>query len=77
MKKQIQNVAKKGSVTEEIERLKLRREERKIKNNEEKKVDKKDEVNLKACDADYEKLINKKKIAFNIEPDRVRKNNIN
>jgi len=63
---------KKGSITEDIEKLKQRREERKNKNCEDKKnQDKKDENNGKACDAFYENLIKKKKIAFNIEPETV------
>ncbi len=63
---------KKGSITEEIEKLKQRREERKNKNFEDKKnLDKKDDNNGKACDAYYENLMKKKKIAFNVEPDPV------
>jgi hypothetical protein len=72
MKKQVQS-AKRGSVTEEIERLKQRREDRKIKNNEDKNSEKKNEDTGKACDAHYENLMKKKKIAFNIEPERVNK----
>jgi len=71
IKKQNPNVVKRSSVTEEIDKLKQRREERKIKNIEEKIVDKKNEDNGKACDAYYENLMKKKKIAFNIEPERV------
>ena len=70
MKKQAQN-AKKGSVSEDMEKLKQRREERKIKNNEDKNFEKKNEDTGKACDAYYENLMKKKKIAFNIEPERV------
>lgn len=71
MKKQLLT-DKKGSITEEIEKLKQRREERKNKNFEDKKnQDKKDDNNGKACDSHYENLMKKKKIAFNIEPDQV------
>ena len=70
--KKPQQVDKKGSITEEIEKLKQRREERKNKNFEDKKnQDKKDDNNGKACDAYYENLMKKKKIAFNIEPESV------
>ncbi len=72
MKKQNQNIiSKKGSVSDDIEKLKLRREDRKIKNNEERNSEKKIEDNGKACDAYYENLMKKKKIAFNIEPEKV------
>lgn len=71
MKKQVQN-AKRSSVSEDIERLKQRREDRKTKNNEDKISEKKSEDNGKACDAYYEKLMKKKKDAFNVEPDRVK-----
>jgi len=70
MKKLVQN-AKRGSVSEDIEKLKQRREERKIKNNEDKISEKRVEDTGKACDAYYENLMKKKKIAFNIEPERV------
>lgn len=70
MKKQLQN-AKRGSVSEDIERLKQRREDRKMKNNEDKNSEKRVEDTGKACDAYYENLMKKKKIAFNIEPERV------
>ncbi len=70
--KKPQQPEKKGSITEEIEKLKQRREERKNKNFEDKKIqDKKDDNNGKACDAFYENLMKKKKIAFNIEPEPV------
>lgn len=74
MKKPTQNIAKKNSVTDEIEKLKQRREERKNKNYDEKKNDKKEDNNGKACDSDYENLIKKKKIAFNVEPENVLNN---
>lgn len=70
MRKQVQN-AKRGSVSEDIEKLKQRREERKMKNNEDKNSEKRVEDTGKACDSYYENLMKKKKIAFNIEPDRV------
>lgn len=71
--KKAQQPEKKGSITEEIEKLKQRREERKNKNFEDKKnQDKKDDNNGKACDAYYENLMKKKKIAFNIEPEQVK-----
>jgi hypothetical protein len=66
MKKQI----KKSSITEEIEKLKQRREDRKNKNI----VDKKPrENNIEGgnCDPVYERLIKSKKIAFNHEPEKV------
>lgn len=72
MKKVIQPDSKKTSVTEEIEKLKHRREERKQKIMEDKKIqEKKDDNNGKACDGFYENLMRKKKIAFNIEPEHV------
>ena len=75
MNKLAQPGGKKGSITEEIEKLKQRREDRKNKNFEEKKNhEKKDENNGKACDEDYEKLIKKKRIAFNIQPEQVKLN---
>jgi hypothetical protein len=71
----MKNKEKKGSITEELEILKQRREERKTKNQEDKdkKADKKnDNNNGKACDAHYENLMKKKKIAFNVQPDQVK-----
>ncbi len=65
MKKQL----KKGSITEELEKLKQRREDRKNKNIEDKKP--KDQTEGEKCDAVYENLIKKKKIAFNQEPEKV------
>jgi hypothetical protein len=69
----MKNKDKKGSITEELEILKQRREERKTKNQEDKKGDKKNDNNGKACDAHYENLMKKKKIAFNVQPDQVKK----
>lgn len=65
------SLKKPTTVTEEIEKLKQRREERKNKNsdNNDKKVDQQQD-GLK-CDAAYENLIRKKKIAFNQESDPV------
>lgn len=59
--------AKKSSVTDDIERLKQRREDRKNKN-EDKKTD---HSNGKAVDADYENLMKKRKKTLNIQPDEV------
>jgi len=70
MKKQNQIIGKRGSANDDLEKLKLRRDERKGKNNDD-RCERKNEDNGKACDAYYENLIKKKKIAFNIEPDRV------
>ena len=67
----MKNKDKKGSITEELEILKQRREERKTKNQEDKKGEKKNDNNGKACDAHYENLMKKKKIAFNVEPEPV------
>lgn len=71
MKKLNQLGGKKNSIVEDMEKLKQRREDRKIKNEDDKKNEKKDDNNGKACDAYYENLIKKKKIAFNIEPENV------
>ncbi len=60
---------KKGSITEELEKLKQRREDRKNKNTEDKKT--KDNNEGEKCDTVYENLIKKKKIAFNQEPEKV------
>jgi hypothetical protein len=62
---------KKGSITEEIEKLKQRREDRKNKNNvnEEKKTS---HVDNGKCDEEYEKLIKKKKMIFNQKPENVK-----
>lgn len=65
MKKQL----KKGSITEELEKLKQRREDRKNKNNEDKKPKESNEA--EKCDLIYENLIKKKKITFNQEPEKV------
>ncbi len=63
---------KKASITEEIEKLKQRREDRKnkITSNDDKKEDKFDGIKL--CDAYYENLMKKKKIQFSGEPESVR-----
>jgi hypothetical protein len=59
--------AKRGTVTEEIEKLKQRRDDRKDKKvNEEKKT-----ADNGKCDAEYENLIKKKKIVFNQKPEQV------
>lgn len=72
MKRGSQPESKKASITEEIEKLKQRREDRKNKNMEDKKNhDKKEDNSGKACDAFYENLIKKKKMALNIEPEQV------
>ncbi len=69
MRKQSHNVGKKLLVLDDMERMKIRREER--KKNTEDKSERKNEDNGKACDAYYENLMKKKKLAFNVEPDRV------
>ena len=65
MKKQF----KKGSITEELGKLKQRREDRKNKNNEDKKGNQIYEGGK--CDIEYENLIRKKKILFNQESENV------
>jgi hypothetical protein len=62
------NQQKRGTITEEIEKLKQRREDRKIKGTEEKKSDR---VDNGKCDHEYETLIRKKKQVFNQEPEQV------
>jgi hypothetical protein len=57
--------SKKVSVTEDMERLKQRREDRKNKGAN-------DEVKEKASDVQYEKLMKKKKIEFDQPPDNVK-----
>lgn len=66
------SVMKKGSITDDIEKLKQRRDDRKHKNysNDGKGGNPQNEIN-KACDADYEKLMKKKKIEFDQEPNEV------
>jgi hypothetical protein len=59
--------ARKGTITDDIEKLKQRRDDRKNKNVEEKKT-----VDNGKCDAEYENLIRKKKIAFNQKPELVK-----
>jgi hypothetical protein len=61
---------KKASITEEIEKLKQRREDRKNKNTEDKKTYQQQTGEGK-CDAEYENLIKKKKIVFNQESENV------
>jgi hypothetical protein len=61
--------AKRGTISEEIEKLKQRRDDRKHKAGEEKKTD---QVNNGKCDAEYENLIKKKKIVFNQKPENVK-----
>ncbi len=56
----MKNKEKKGSITEELEILKQRREERKTKNQEDKKGEK-NENNGKPFDSLYENLMKKKK----------------
>jgi hypothetical protein len=62
--------SKKGSIQDDIEKLKQRREDRKNKNNEEKKSNQQYSEG-KCCDAEYESQMKKKKILFNQEPDNV------
>jgi hypothetical protein len=66
--------AKKGTITEEIEKLKQRRDDRKHKKDttEEKKSN---QVDNGKCDAEYENLIKKKKHVFNQKPENVKLNN--
>lgn len=72
MKRQSQIPKKAINVLEDVEKLKQRREERKIKNNEEKKEEKN---SGKFLDTDYENLMKKKKTDFNIPAAKVNKNN--
>ena len=68
MKKNTGN--KKTSITEDMERLKQRRDDRKSKN--EPKSENSQIINsIKLVDPEYEKLIKKKKIAFNQDSDQV------
>jgi hypothetical protein len=69
MRKQSQNQGKKVLMLDDMERMKIRREERKKTQDE--KSERKNDDNGKACDAYYENLLKKKKLAFNIEPNRV------
>ena len=69
MRKQSQNQGKKVLMLDDTERMKIRREERKKTQDE--KSERKNDDNGKACDAYYENLLKKKKLAFNIEPNRV------
>lgn len=66
-------VSKKGSITDDMEKLKQRREDRKQKNFGGNNDNKGGNVpqEFKACDADYEKLMKKKKIEFDQEPNQV------
>jgi hypothetical protein len=68
--KQQKGQPKKGSITEEIEKLKQRREDRKNKGTGEEK--KTSQVDNGKCDAEYENMIKKKKQVFNFKPDMVR-----
>jgi hypothetical protein len=62
---------KRSTITEEIEKLKQRREDRKHKKDvtEEKKTS---QVDNGKCDAEYENLIKKKKQVFKQKPESVR-----
>lgn len=63
---QVLGVKSRKSAIDDVEKLKQRREERKKKNEEEKKT-KLENLNhdgmIKACDLDFENMINKKKIS--------------
>lgn len=69
MRKQGQNQGKKIMVLDDMERMKIRKEEK--KKNYEERSERKNDDNGKAYDAYYENLMKKKKLAFNIEPERV------
>jgi hypothetical protein len=73
MKKNTGN--KKANITEDMERLKQRREERKNKNfsNDPKSDNAQISNSVKLVDPEYEKQIKKKKIAFDQEPEQVNK----
>jgi hypothetical protein len=74
MRKQSYLQKKPINVLEDVEKLKQRREERKIKNNEEKKEDKENNSKHlgKYIDTDYENLMKRKKTEFNIQPTKVK-----
>jgi hypothetical protein len=61
---------KKGSIADDIERLKQRREDRKNKGNSENPKGN-EKVESGKCDSEYENLMRKKKIQFNQEPENV------
>lgn len=67
------SVQKKGSIADDMERLKQRRDDRKVKNssNDPKSGNVQAQESLKTVDPEYEKLIKKKKIVFDQEPDSV------
>jgi hypothetical protein len=73
MKRQSHLQKKPINVLEDVEKLKQRREERKIKNNEEKKEDKENNQKYsgKYIDTEYENLMKRRKIEFNMQPTKV------
>lgn len=61
-----------GSIASDMAKMKQRREERKNRNlNENKNLSNQPSEFGKPCDSEYEKLMLKKKIAFNQEPENV------
>jgi hypothetical protein len=66
----LRHQAKRGTITEEIDKLKQRREDRKTKKDEVEEK-KSNQVDGSKFDAEYLNLIKKKKLIFNQKPDPV------